>query len=308
MTIARVTVSFYTLRKQKRKRASPANQTAETKNTKPRVETMEKLILTIAPTGSVPRKENTPHVPVTTDEIVEDALRCEDRGASILHIHVRDEEQRPSDDPHRFAEVVDRIKGRTRMILQVSTGGRAGVDIESRLKRLAVQPEMASLTPGSVNFPNSAYVNPPDLVEALAAEMKRLNIKPEMEAFDLSMINNALQLEKKGLAAAPLHFNFVMGLRGAIPASIENLVHMRSQIPKECTWTVSGVAAAQLIMGTHALLMGGHVRVGLEDNIYFRKGELATNEMLVARMADLARQLGREVATPDEARKILHLG
>ncbi|MBU0517300.1 MAG: 3-keto-5-aminohexanoate cleavage protein [Proteobacteria bacterium] len=268
---------------------------------------MEKLIITVAPTGSVPRKDNTPHVPVTTDEIVEDALRCEDRGASIFHIHVRDEEQRPSDDPERFAEVVERLEGRTGMILQISTGGRAGVDLDSRIKRLKAQTEMASLTTGSVNFPNSAYINPPDLVEGLAAEMKRLGIKPEMEIFDLSMINNALRLEKKGLAASPLHFNFVLGLRGAIPATIENLVYMRGLIPKESTWTASGIASAQLTMGVHAILMGGHVRVGLEDNIYFHKGQLATNEMLIGRMADLARQLGREVATPDEARKILSL-
>ncbi len=268
---------------------------------------MEKLIITVAPTGSMARKEKTPHVPVTADEIAETALRCEDAGASILHIHVRDEDQNPSDDPERFQEVVDRLAGRTELILQVSTGGRAGSDLESRARRLAVRTEMASLTTGSVNFPNSAYVNDPALVEGLAREMQRLGIKPEMECFDISMINNALQLRDAGLAAEPLHFNFVMGLRGAIPARIQHLVHMRSCLPPGATWTVSGMGASQLTMGVHAILMGGHVRVGLEDNIYYRKGELATNQQLVERMARLARELGREVATPNQARAILSL-
>ena len=133
----------------------------------------EKLIITVAPTGSMPRKSHTPHVPVNTHEIVADALLCEEAGASVLHIHTRDEEQNPSDDPDRFAQVVCALTGRTKLILQISTGGRAGVTLESRRARLAAGGEMASLTTGSVNFPNSAYVNPPDLVEGLAAEMTR---------------------------------------------------------------------------------------------------------------------------------------
>jgi len=268
---------------------------------------MDKLIITVAPTGSMPTKEKTPHVPVTPREIVEDALRCEDKGACILHIHVRNPDESPSDDPELFAEVVEKLKGRTEMILQISTGGRAGADLESRRRRLKVKTEMASLTTGSVNFPNSAYVNPPDLVEGLAAEMQIQGIKPEMEIFDAGMVSNAISLESKGLARAPLHFNFVLGLKGALPAGIENLVYLRSLIPAGSTWSVSGMGSAQLTMGVHALLMGGHVRVGMEDNIYFRKGELATNEMLVERIADLSRQLGRDPASPSEARKILSL-
>jgi 3-keto-5-aminohexanoate cleavage enzyme len=268
---------------------------------------MDKLIVTVAPTGSVPKKENNPNVPVIPAEIVECALRCEDAGASLLHIHVRDEQENPSDNPKLFEEVVEGLRGRSSLIIQISTGGRAGTGLESRTARLAVRPEMASLTTGSVNFPNSAYVNPPDLVEGLAREMQRLNIKPEMEVFDLSMVYNALALREKGLAAEPLHFNFVMGLRGAVPAGITHLCYLRSVLPHGSTWTVSGIAAAQLRMGVHAILMGGHVRVGLEDNIYYRKGEKASNEQLVERIARLSRELGREVATPDEARAILHL-
>ena len=267
----------------------------------------DKLIITVAPTGSVPKKAHTPHVPVTTDEIAADALRCETAGASILHIHTRDEQENPSDDPARFVEVVEALKGRTRLILQISTGGRAGVGFESRQKRLAAGGEMASLTTGSVNFPNSAYVNPPELIEGLAKEMLRLSIKPEIEVFDLSMLHNGIALFEKGLVPAPLHFNFVMGLKGAMPARVEHLVHLVGFLPKDATWNVSGVAAAQLPMAVHAILMGGHVRVGLEDNIYYRKGELATNERLVERIVQISRIIGREVATPDEARQILHI-
>jgi 3-keto-5-aminohexanoate cleavage enzyme len=266
-----------------------------------------KLIITVAPTGSLPKKKHTPHVPVTTEEIVVDALRCEQAGASILHIHTRDDQQNPSDDPARFAEVVGALEGRTELILQISTGGRAGVSYESRRKRLAVGAEMASLTTGSVNFPTSAYVNPPDLIEGLAKEMQRLKIKPEIEVFDLAMLYNGIGLLEKELVAAPLHFNFVMGLKGAMPARIAHLVHLVELLPTGSTWSVSGVAAAQLPMAVHAILMGGHVRVGLEDNIYFRRGELATNQMLVERIVEIAAILGREVATPNEARRILQL-
>ena len=227
----------------------------------------EKLIITVAPTGSVPMKKHTPHVPVTTEEIVADALRCEKAGASILHIHTRDEQQNPSDDPVRFAEVVDALAGQTELILQISTGGRAGVSYESRHKRLAVGGEMASLTTGSVNFPNSAYVNPPDLIEGLSKEMQRLNIKPEIEVFDLAMLHNGIDLLEKGLVSPPLHFNFVMGLKGAMPAHIAHLVHLVGLLPAGSTWSVSGVAAAPLPRAVHAILRGGHVRVGLDDNL-----------------------------------------
>lgn len=268
---------------------------------------MEKLIITVAPTGSIPKKKDTPHVPVTIEEIVACALRCEDEGASIVHIHIRDEDENPSDDPRVFHEIVNRIRARSDLIIQVSTGGRAGTDLESRIQRLQMCPEMASLTTGSVNFRTSAYVNPPDLIEALAKEMHRLAIKPEMEIFDLSMINNAVALADRSLTDKPLHFNFVMGLQGAMPAKIGHLVHLATGLPAESTWTVSGIGAAQLKMNLHAVLMGGHVRVGLEDNIYYKKGELATNERLVERIVRLSKELGREVATPDEARKILGL-
>lgn len=269
---------------------------------------MEKLIITVAATGSLPKKKQTPHVPITPAEIIEAGVRCESAGASVFHVHVRNPvDESPSTELHLFQEVYEGLKARTDLIIQISTGGRAGMAYEQRCARLQLKPEMASLTTGSVNFPDSVYENSPGLIESLARDMLRYGIKPEMEIFDLSMINNALELEKKGLAVAPLQFNFVMGLKGAIPARIEHLTHMRSSIPAGATWTVSGVGAAQLPMNVHAILMGGHVRVGLEDNIYYRKGELASNERLVERVVRLAGEFGREVARPDEARRILHL-
>ncbi|SFM46323.1 3-keto-5-aminohexanoate cleavage protein [Thermodesulforhabdus norvegica] len=269
---------------------------------------MQKLIITVAPTGSLPRKEQNPHVPVTPQEIVDCALRCEELGASIVHIHVRDRDQNPSDDPKLFQEVVSGLKAAgSKLIIQISTGGRAGSGLESRIARLNVPCEMASLTTGSVNFPNSVYVNPPADVKALAEAMRERGIKPEMEIFDTSMVQPAIDLAKEGIVSTPIHFNFVMGLKGTQPATIEQLVHLKRMIPENSTWTVTGIGRFQLPLAVHAILMGGHVRVGLEDNIYYKKGVVASNEMLVERIVRLAREFDREIATPGEAREILHL-
>ncbi len=270
---------------------------------------MEKLIITVAPTGSLPTKKQNPHVPITPEEIVACAVRCESAGASIVHVHVRNpEDESPSPDFRLFEEVCDGLGSQTRLIVQISTGGRAGMSYEKRSERLKLRPEMASLTTGSVNFPNSIYENSPELIERLAADMLRYGIKPEMEIFDVSMIANALDLVKRNLVRPPLHFNFVLGLKGAIPATLENLVHLKRCLPADATWCVSGIGPAQLPMNVHALAAGGHVRVGLEDNIYYRKGEPASNEQLIERIVRLSRELGREVASPDEARTILSLG
>jgi 3-keto-5-aminohexanoate cleavage enzyme len=269
---------------------------------------MEKLIITAAVTGSLPTKKKTPHVPITPAEIVEAGVSCERAGAAVIHVHARNpQDESPSTDVSIFKEIYAGLRERTNLIIQISTGGRAGMAYEQRSDRLSLLPEMASLTTGSVNFPDSVYANSPELIERLARDMKTCGIKPEMEIFDVSMIRNAVELAEKGLAAAPLHFDFVMGLKGAIPATIENLVHLKNSIPAGSTWTVAGVGPAQLVMNTHAILMGGHVRIGLEDNIYFRKGELAPNERFVERVVKLAAEFGRPAASPDEARRIMHL-
>jgi 3-keto-5-aminohexanoate cleavage enzyme len=269
---------------------------------------MEKLIITVAPTGSVPTKKMTPYVPISPEEIIAAGVRCEAAGASVLHIHARNpKDESPSSEYSLFKEIYDGLKENTKLILQISTGGRAGMTYNQRNERLKLKPEMASLTTGSVNFPDRVYENSPALIEALAKDMLHYGIKPEMEIFDVGMIRNAQNLIAKDLVAAPLHFNFVLGLEGAIPATIENLVHLKNSIPPDATWTVTGIGSAQLKMNTHAILMGGHVRVGLEDNIYYKRGELAANEQLVERVARLGKEFSRNVADPSDAREILHL-
>jgi 3-keto-5-aminohexanoate cleavage enzyme len=269
---------------------------------------MNKLIITIAPTGSVPTKKSNPNVPIRPDEIIQTGILCEKAGASIIHIHARNPaDETPSTDFQIFKEIFQGLQQETNLIIQISTGGRAGMEYEKRSKRLLLKPEMASLTTGSVNFPSSVYANSPDLIKALAKDMKTHGIKPEIEVFDVSMIQNALDLADQGLIRQPLHFDFVMGLKGAIPATIENLVHLKNTIPGDATWTVAGIGAFQLPMCVHAITMGGHARVGLEDCIYFRKGELASNEQLVNRIVQVARIMNRTIATPDEAREILGL-
>ena len=269
---------------------------------------MEKLIITAAVTGSLPTKKKTPYVPITPAEIIEAGVRCEQAGAAVIHVHARNPlDESPSTEFKLFEEIYRGLRERTQLIVQISTGGRAGMAYEQRSDRLTLRPEMASLTTGSVNFPDSVYANSPELIERLARDMKTHGIKPEMEIFDVSMIRNAVALAEKGLAEPPLHFDFVMGLKGAIPATIENLVHLKNSIPPDATWTVAGIGPAQLVVNTHAILMGGHVRIGLEDNIYLRKGETAPNERFVERMVKMAAEFGREVADPEEARRILHL-
>ena len=267
-----------------------------------------KLIITVAPTGSVPTREMTPHVPVTPEEIAETALLCREAGASLIHIHARDLAGKPTLDPQVFAEIHRLIGERTDLIVQISTGGRAGMDAEARAAAVRLlRPEMASLTTGSMNFPDRVYANPFEEIELLARAMKESGTKPEMEIFELGMIANAQDLVGKGLAIEPLHFDFVLGSRGSLPASAKNLHFLSEMIPQGATWTVAGVGRWQLPMTVLAIVMGGHVRVGIEDNLYYQKGQLATNQQLVARMARIAAEVGRPVATPDEARQILGL-
>lgn len=270
---------------------------------------MEKVIITVAPTGSVPRKENTPYVPVTPDEIAETAELCEAEGASVIHIHCRDAEQRPTSDFKIFRETVDKVRRRTRLVVMTSTSGIAGKTPEERAQPLRTNPEMGSLTPGSINMssrkPSVVYINTVETVEHLAKTMLEKDIKPEIECFDLGMIGLGLGLAEKGLVKEPLHFQMVMGLDGGVPATVKNLQHMVDQLPPDATWTVSAIGRHQLPLTTAGIILGGHVRVGLEDNLYLSKGKLARNEELVARARHIAGDLQREVATPDEARRIL---
>ena len=268
---------------------------------------MEKLIITIAPNGSLPTKEMTPHVPITPDEMVADIKRCYDAGASVCHIHARDAEQKSCHDPEYFKAVVSGVKASTNMITQISTGGRASFDPVSRCNGLMANPEMASLSTSSCNFATSVYENSPEHVELFATKMKEQGVKPEFECFDLSMVYAVQKLVEKGLDTGVPYFNLILGVKGALPYSPRNLLNLVDALPAGAIWNTLGVGAVQLKMLTHAILWGGHVRVGLEDNIYYEKGVLATNVQLVERAVRLAKELGREIATPDEARAIMGL-
>jgi 3-keto-5-aminohexanoate cleavage enzyme len=272
---------------------------------------MEKVIITVAPTGSVPRKKDTPHVPVTPDEIAETAYQCAQEGAAVIHVHCRDENERPTSRFEIFKETVDKIRKRTKLVVMTSTSGIAGATDPDRAAPLKTQPEMGSLTTGTLNFagrtPTIVYVNTVETIQFLAKAMLDLGIKPEIEAFDVGFIQQGKKLIEMGLVKEPAHFQLVMGVDGGVPATPQNLLHMAAQLPAHATYVVAGMARMQLPMTTMAILTGGHVRVGLEDNLYLKKGVLARNEELVARARHLAEDLQRDVATPDDARRIMGL-
>ena len=269
---------------------------------------MNKVILTAALNGSLPTKEMNPNVPITPKELGVAAAKCQEAGASIAHVHARDADGRPTLDPAIFEQIHHEIAKRTDLIIQISTGARAGTDTEARAEPVRrIRPEMASLTTGSTNFPNQVYSNSFEVVERLAEVMKEANTKPEMEIFEAGMIENALALVAKKLVELPLHFDFVLGSRGSQPATARQLVFLSESIPPESTWTVAALGRWQLPMGILAIGMGGHVRVGLEDNLNYRYRELASNEQLVSRMARISDEAERGVATPDETRELLSL-
>jgi 3-keto-5-aminohexanoate cleavage enzyme len=193
------------------------------------------------------------------------------------------------------------------VIVQLSTGGRAGKDWEARANPVRLLPEMASFTTGSNNLPGMIYENSPQFIEYLAQAFKETGVKPEIEVFETGMINNALFLQNKGYIQAPLHFQFVLGVPGSMPGTVKNLLFLSESIPSGATWTVAGIAKSELPLAAAAIVMGGHVRVGLEDNLHLPDGSAASNPRLVEKVVAIARELGREIAGPDEARTILSL-
>ncbi|MGE5630813.1 MAG: 3-keto-5-aminohexanoate cleavage protein [Caulobacteraceae bacterium] len=270
---------------------------------------MNKLIITVAPTGNVPTKALNPSTPETVDEIVADVLKCRELGAAVAHIHVRDAEGKPTCDRELYKQVLDKLAAKgCDIITQVSTGARGGGNSsEWRGQMLDLNAEMASLSTGSSNFPNIVNANPFDLIKELADKMYSNNIKPEIEAFDLGMIDNARLLLKEGVLKGPLQFNLVMNVRGSAAGTPRNLLHMIESLPEGSTYTVSGIGPSQVTMLTMSMLLGGNTRTGLEDSLLYAKGVPATNAMLVERVVRIAKEIGREIATPDEAREILGL-
>ena len=268
-------------------------------------------LITAAITGSVPKKADNPAVPISTSEQIESTQEAFEAGAALVHVHVREEDESPSSDPDKFAAFQEAVrKTCPDIIIQFSTGGR-GRFADQRGSMLFLKPDMASLSTGSVNFPNMVYENPPDLISHLAKEMLQYRIKPEIEVFDLSMLYTAVRMVNDGELAEPLHVQFVFGLKNTLPPKKEILAFEVEQLKKmlpRATWTAAGIGRSQLDVNRWALELGGHCRTGLEDNIRFDKSRLATgNGEFVKRVADLCQEYGRHPASPTEGREILSL-
>ena len=268
-------------------------------------------IFTVAITGSVPRKEHNPAVPITIAEQVESTQAAFEAGASIAHVHVRNEDQTPTSDPERFARLLEGLRRHCPgMIVQFSTGGRSGKGTE-RGGMLHLGCDMASLSTGSCNFPSIIYENPPELIRYLAGKMLEHHVKPEIEVFDLSMLYQALALADDGLLRRPLHVQFVMGVRNAMPAvrhAFDFMVDELTRLAPESSWVAAGIGRYQLEVNRWCLERGGHCRTGLEDNIRWDATRLAaSNAELVTRLAGLCASYGRHPASAAEARAILGL-
>ncbi|ASN04263.1 BKACE family enzyme [Virgibacillus necropolis] len=269
---------------------------------------MEKLIITVATTGAVTTRDNSPYLPITPTEIASEVFDSYKAGASIAHIHVRDKNGDPSMDFESFRETVERIKEKCDIIINLTSSGGLNLKEEDRLKVCELQPEFASLDAGSMNFGSSVFLNSPPFLEKLSKKMNEHEVRPEIEIFDSGMINNALMLAKKGLIKPPFHFQFVLGVPGGMTATPKNLIHLIDSIPPGSTWSVIGIGKHQLVMNTLGITLGGHVRIGMEDNVYYKKNELATtNAQFIDRIVRISDELEREVADVSEARKILGL-
>jgi 3-oxoadipate:acetyl-CoA acetyltransferase len=268
-------------------------------------------IITVAITGSLPQKADNPAVPITVAEQVESTHAAFEAGATLVHAHVRKDDGSPTSDPERFARLVEGVRKHCPgMIIQLSTGGRSGAGRE-RGGMIPLKPDMCSLSTGSCNFPTRVYENSPELVDWLAAEMQAHRVKPEIEAFDLSMIFKAVELRNAGKIDGPLHVQFVMGVKNAMPADRETFefyVATLKRLAPDATWTGAGIGRDQITLNRWSLELGGHCRTGLEDNVRLDRHTLApSNAALVERIVDMADAYGRHPASVAEARQILHL-
>lgn len=273
---------------------------------------MEKLIITSAICGAEVTKVQNPNVPYTVGEIGKEAESAYDAGASIIHLHVRNDNGTPTQDKNRFKECIDDICSRCPdVIIQPSTGGAVGMSNEERLQPIYLDPPplMASLDCGTMNFGgDEIFVNTENTIIHFSQEMDKMNIKPELECFDKSMIDMALRLYDKGILHDPMHFNLVFGVIGGIAATPRDVNFLIESLPPKSTYTVTGIGKSEFIVATLGIIHGGHVRVGLEDNLFISKGKLAeSNGQLVKKIVRIAHELGREIATPKEAMQILNL-
>jgi len=271
---------------------------------------MEKLIITAAICGAEVTKEHNPAVPYTVGEIGQEALAAYKAGASIIHLHVREDDGAPTQCKERFAACMTEIKRLCPdVIIQPSTGGAVGMTNDERLQPVELNPEMATLDCGTCNFGgDDIFINTENMIIDFGTRMIERGIKPECEVFDKGMIDMAIRLQKKGFIKTPMHFNLVLGVNGGISGEPRDLIFMQESLPQGSTFTVSGVGRFQFVVTPIAILLGGHVRVGFEDNIYLSKGVMAkSNGELVEKVVRIAKEFGREIATPNEARAILGL-
>lgn len=271
-----------------------------------------RLIINAALTGMIPKKKDNPHTPISIQEIIEDAKRCYNAGASILHIHARDNEEQPTYKKETYAEIFKGIrKNCPDVIICATTSGRKSNTFEKRSEVLELEgdlkPDMASLTTNSLNFREKESINSPQMIESLALKMTQNGIIPEIEIFDAGMISTLKVMIKKRILRPPFYANLLFGSIYSISATMFDLCYLTQSLPSNFNWAVAGIGRFQLKMNFTSVLMGGHVRVGLEDNLYYDYDtkELATNEKLVTRIVNFSKEIGREIATPKEARKML---
>jgi uncharacterized protein (DUF849 family) len=268
----------------------------------------QKTIITVAPTGAWPTKKDNPNIPLTPAEIADDVHDCWLAGAAVAHLHMRDERGNGTMDKDIFRETVARIREKCDIILNLTTSGDLNATDDTRMVHLIeLKPELASFDAGSMNWMhNSLFLNPPAFLEKLGTTMIDNKVKPEIEIFDAGMIYNALHYIKQGVIEEPAHFQFVLGAAGGIGATVENLIFLRGLIPENATWSAFGIGRGALPIMLTTIALGGHVRVGMEDNVYYSKGRLASsNREFVERTVRILKEANREPASPEEARNIL---
>lgn len=268
---------------------------------------MENLIITVATTGSGTTLDKCPDLAITPQQIAEEVYQCYQAGAAVAHIHVRDDQGGRSMDFERFRETVERIRDKCDILINLTTSGMEFSE-EVRLKPLELRPDLASFNAGSLNFGAGVFVNTEDMMRRFAQAMREYHVKPEIECYDAGMVENSLRLHREGWLPGPLHYQFVLGVRGGMTATERNLLFLREALPAGATWGAVGLGRQALPISTMAIHMGGHVRVGMEDNIYMRKGVLARHNVeFVERIRRFAEEFERPLATVRDARRILKL-
>lgn len=266
------------------------------------------LIITAALNGAEVTREQCPNLPISPEEIAAEARRARNAGAAVVHVHGRTADGSPTQDRETYRRILDAVRGQTDVLVQFSTGGAVGMAAEHRIEPLDLNPDIATLTLGTVNFGRDVFMNPLPMVLDFLKRFNRLGIPAELEIFDTGMLGTARYLVAEDLIRVPYYYDFVLGVPGGMEASSRNLLHLRDSLPTDRPWSAAGIGRRQLPLATLAIIEAGHVRVGFEDNIYYRKGQLAkSNAQLVERVVRLANELGRPVAGPAEASSLLGL-